>query len=189
MEPSYFPSYFDAVKETISKIPPVPLAHAARLLKNAANFRQRVWLVGNGGSAATAMHFANDLQKVCDIDALALPALISTITAYGNDDGWSKMFSLAMKSFSIGHILVAISFSGTSQNVIEAAKHALECDGKLIVLTGPVWEGNILGNMPGVVIPVEDDDIKVVEDVHLVICHSIVGEIHAMPSVQKKVSQ
>lgn len=185
METDYFPLYFDAVKEAIGKIPLVPLAHAARLLKNAANFRQRVWLVGNGGSATTAMHFANDLQKVCGIDALALPSLISTVTAYGNDEGWNRMFSLAMKHFSIGNILVAISYSGTSQNVIEAAKHALECDGKLIILTGSIWEGNTLGNMPGVVIPVENDDIKVVEDVHLAICHSLVGEIHAMPSAQK----
>jgi len=188
MDTAYFTSYFSVLKEAVRDVSLLPLAQAARLLGNAKNFGQRVWVVGNGGSAATAIHFANDLQKICGIDALPLPALISTVTAYGNDNGWDKMFSLAMKSFRIGNILVAISYSGTSKNVIEAAKHALECDGKLIVLTGEVWEENILGNMPGVIISVPSDDIKIVEDVHLAICHSISGAIHAMPSIQKKLS-
>ena len=188
MDTTYFTSYFSALEEAIGTVPPLPLAQAARLLGNARNFHQRVWIVGNGGSAATSAHLANDLQKMCGLDVLSLPALISTITAYGNNIGWSKMFSMAMKSFQIGDILVAISCSGTSQNIIEAAKYALEWDGKLIVLTGEVWEGNVLGNMPGVIIPVKNDDIKIIEDVHLAICHSICGAIHAMSSLQNKLS-
>ena len=188
MDTTYFTLYLNAVEEAIGKLPLLQLTQAARMLKNAANFNQRVWLVGNGGSAATAMHFAGDLQKVIGVDALALPCFTSTITAYGNDDGWTKMFSLAMKAFNIGNILVAISYSGASQNVIEAAKHALERDGKLIILTGPAWEGNILSCMPGIIIPVENDDIRVVEDVHLAVCHSIIGAIHAVQGLHQALS-
>lgn len=188
MDTGYYSEYFNVLRNVIDKLPLLPLAQATRLLGNARSFAQRVWLVGNGGSASTAMHFANDLQKMCGIDALALPALVSTITAYGNDDGWSRMFSLAMKSFGIGNILIAISYSGASQNVIEAAKCALENDGKLIVFTGPVREENILGNMPGLIIPVESFNIKIVEDAHLAICHSICGAVHAMSGLQEKMS-
>jgi D-sedoheptulose 7-phosphate isomerase len=175
MDTTTFKDYFDTVEEAVGKIPLSSVAQAAKLIKNARNFSQRVWIVGNGGSAATAMHFSNDLQKMLGIDALAIPSLIPTILAYGNDDGWDQMFSFAMKSFEIGDILIAISCSGSSMNVINAARFALKRDGKLIILTGPVWVENELGNMPGVVISVESKDIKVVEDVHLVICHAIAG--------------
>jgi len=161
-----------------------PIEQATRLIEKAGRLHQRVWVVGNGGRAATAMHFANDLQKMCRVDALALPSLIPTITAYGNDDGWHNMFSYAMGAFKVGDILVAISCSGASQNVINAAKYAFKQDGKLIIFTGGITVKNELAEMPGIVISVENDDIKVVEDVHVIICHAIAGAVKdAMHSI------
>jgi D-sedoheptulose 7-phosphate isomerase len=189
MNTSYFTSYYNSVGMAVGNLSLSSIMRATAILKNCANFHQRVWIVGNGGSAATAMHFANDLEKMCGIDALALPGSIPTITAYGNDNGWSRMFADAMRSFQVGDVLVAISCSGSSQNVVESAKTAIEKDGKLIVLTGKVWEGNLLAKLPGIIIPVENEDIKVVEDVHLVICHSISGAINAMSSLQSRMSQ
>ena len=172
--------YFDEVEKAIESTSVERMGQAASLLEKAGKFGQRVWIVGNGGSAATAMHLSNDLQKMCGLDVIALPSLVPTITAYGNDMGWDRMFSAAMKSFRVGDILVAISCSGNSANVVEAAKYALECDGKLIVLTG---SGGILENMPGVIISIPHKDIKVVEDVHSVICHALTGMINEMQGV------
>ena len=172
--------YFDEVAKAIASTSVERMGQAASLLERAGKFGQRVWIAGNGGSAATAMHFANDLQKMCGLDVLALPALVPTITAYGNDWGWDKMFSAAMKAFRVGDILVAISCSGNSANVVEAAKAALGYDGKLIVLTGT---GGILEKMPGVIISIPHKDIRAVEDAHSVICHALTGMINEMRGI------
>lgn len=154
------------------------IGEAANMIKHARDFHQRVWIVGNGGSAATAMHFANDLQKMCSIDAIALPSVIPTILAYGNDDGWDNMFSHFLdRTFSNGDILVAISCSGKSANVVNAAKMARKHDGKVIAFTGRITPENELATIPGIVVSVEVDDIKVQEDIHMIICHAIAGAI------------
>lgn len=171
-------NYYNKVIRALEVLPLAPVGKAAEMLKNARSFHERVWIVGNGGSAATAMHFANDLQKMCQIDTISIPSSISTILAYGNDDGWDEMFSKALETaFHNGDILVAISCSGASVNVINAALRARQLGGKLIVFTGPATEKNNLAKLPCVLIQVEDSDIKVQEDVHLIVCHSIAGAI------------
>lgn len=141
-------------------------------------------MVGNGGSAATTLHFANDLWKMCAIDVVCLPGAISTITAYGNDHGWDKMYSDAMNAFVPEDTLIAISYSGSSVNVIKAAGQAITHNGHIVCMTGPRCESNVLARMPGVIISIEEEDIKVVEDIHLSICHAIAGVINAMRGVQ-----
>jgi D-sedoheptulose 7-phosphate isomerase len=123
------------------------------------------------------MHFANDLQKMCGISATALPAQIPTILAYGNDDGWENMFSNAMDAFRPGDVLVAISCSGSSPNVVNAAILALRKEGKVIAMTGPTGNGNKLAKLPVTLIVAQSFDIKVMEDVHSVVCHAIAGAI------------
>jgi D-sedoheptulose 7-phosphate isomerase len=178
MEYQYFTDYFKLVESAVKEIPYDLVAAATDILARSRQLGQRVWIVGNGGSAATAMHFANDLQKMCGLDVIALPSNIPTILAYGNDDGWENMFSHALQSsFSVGDILVAISCSGTSKNVVNAAKAALKKDGKLISITGPKTPKNDLAAMRGVVISVDVLDIKAQEDIHMIICHSIAGAI------------
>jgi D-sedoheptulose 7-phosphate isomerase len=153
-----------------------PIQHAVNILFKARMWDKRVWLVGNGGSAATASHFSNDLQKICGIDAISLPDRVSSILAYGNDDGWDRMFSNAMIPFRKGDVLIAISCSGASANVLRAVEKAQLLSGEVIVMTGKLTEKNALGlsGYPATII-VDFPDIKVQEDVHLVICHTIAG--------------
>jgi D-sedoheptulose 7-phosphate isomerase len=183
----YIISVLDSITEDI---PLAQIGQAAKLIEKAAKLHQRVWLVGNGGSAATAMHFSNDLQKMCGVDTLSVPSMIPTALAYGNDDGWHNMFSYAMGAFKVGDILVAISCGGSSQNVINAAKYASKQDGKLIILTGGITVKNELAEMPGIIISIESDDIKVVEDVHMIVCHAIAGAVQdVMRSVEDKLPE
>lgn len=178
MDTNGIANYYDRVKKAVGSLPLIQIGKAADMLKNAYNFHERVWIVGNGGSAATVMHFANDLQKMCHIDAISIPSNIATVLAYGNDDGWDKMFSSILEAaFHNGDVLVAISCSGASMNVVNAALRARQMGGKLIVFTGQVTEKNVLSKLPCILIPVEDEDIKVQEDVHLIVCHSIAGAI------------
>jgi len=178
MEFDEFTGYYERVENALKTIPYDQVAKATALLGRTKQLGQRVWIVGNGGSAATAMHFANDLQKMGGLDTIALPAMIPTIMAYGNDDGWEYMFSHAMEGiFSVGDVLVAISCSGASKNVIQAAKEAHRMDGRILAVTGPVTQNNELAKMTGKLISVDDSDIRVQEDIHLIVCHSIAGAI------------
>lgn len=135
-----------------------------------------IWLFGNGGSAATASHFANDLRKMALIKAISLPDQTSLITAYGNDNGWSNMFSHPLQAFiKPDDCLFAISCSGKSSNVLEAAR--MVEPHQLLILTGDP-KNNPLADIPSSgLVCVSSPDIKVQEDVHLVICHAIVGAL------------
>lgn len=179
----------------LGRVDPVAIHRAALRLRIAKNQGGTVWIVGNGGSAATAMHFANDLVKMCGINARAIPAEIPTMTAYGNDNGWEEMFAspIAMTK-GPEDILVAITCSGNSKNVIACLDHFppnrkapaigpgpfLHIPQNWIGLTGYAPRENSLllqasdrGSM-GIVIPVKHADIKVVESVHSAICHTLI---------------
>ena len=167
--------YFEHAVTKIEDLDFESIACATNILRGARTDERRVWLAGNGGSAATASHFSNDLRKMCHIDATSLPNDISTILAYGNDEGWENMFSGAMEPFNAGDVLIAISCSGASMNVIRAAWKAERRGGYIIALTGPVTKKNQLMLLAHPAIVVNSLDIKVQEDLHLMICHSIAG--------------
>jgi D-sedoheptulose 7-phosphate isomerase len=150
------------------------IAEAARILYESKLRGRTVWIIGNGGSAATAAHFANDLTKMVKLPAVAIPSQTSTVLAYGNDAGWENMFANAFCGLAAaGDVLIAITCSGKSGNIIKAVKMAEDMGCLTIVLTGK-REGNPFANAPHAIF-VEADDIKIQEDCHLAICHAIAG--------------
>lgn len=83
-----------------------------------ANF---VWIMGNGGSASTANHFANDLVKMCGVKAISLCANEAVVMAYANDNGYADVFSCQLDVFAKkDDLIITISGSGTSLNIVEA---------------------------------------------------------------------
>src|SRR3972149_7623143 len=83
-----------------------------------------VYIIGNGGSAATANHFANDLVKMCGIRAFSLCANEAVVMAYANDNGYENVFADQLKVFLTNHdLLISISGSGTSRNIVKAVKY------------------------------------------------------------------
>lgn len=147
----------------------------AATLDDARRSGNRVWVIGNGGSAATASHFANDLTKMANLPAIALPDLTSTLLAYGNDSGWENMFSKLLWVMAEGDILVVITCSGRSANIIRAVITAREMNCKVIVLTGD-RDANYFVDYPLAVF-VETSQLTVQEDCHLAICHAIAGAL------------
>jgi D-sedoheptulose 7-phosphate isomerase len=97
---------------------------------------KRVYICGNGGSAANAIHMANDLI-LCGIKAHALVADVSTLTAIANDFGYEHVFSRQLRVFGEpGDLLIAMSGSGNSPNILEALKAAKEIGVKSWALIG-----------------------------------------------------
>lgn len=173
----YITDYLTQVAGMLGAVSAFDIAQATSILCRARQLKSNVWLVGNGGSAATAAHFANDLLKMGRVNASAIPNDVPAITAFGNDEGWEDMFSNVLETvFDPADVLIAISCSGKSPNVVRAAQASLRLDGYLIVLTGPKTQENVLAALPAsALVSVNHADIKVVEDCHLAVCHSIAG--------------
>ena len=137
-----------------------------------------VFLAGNGGSAAAASHFAQDLAKgtlenmyaARRFRIIALTDNIGYITALANDEGYAHVFEHQMRAFaSTGDVLVAVSGSGNSASIINAVNLAHERGMKVIGVTG--FDGGKLRGMCDVPVHVPIDDMGVAEAVHGVIFH------------------
>ena len=92
--------YFAEVSEALSKLDQDQIKKAVDILRIAKDVDSFVWILGNGGSAATASHFANDLLKMAGIRAIAIPDMTPTVTAYGNDNGWENMFGTMLSGLA-----------------------------------------------------------------------------------------
>lgn len=167
MAVSKISSHLYEVSDILPKLDWVAVEQMAALL----NASPLSYAIGNGGSAATASHFAADLVKAVGVRILSLD--IPTFTAWTNDEGRANGFSgpLSRLQYDDNEVLVAISTSGQSPNVIQAARNF---SGAVVVLTGP--SGGDLADSPQVMvhIAVDSDVIEVVEDCHMAICHAVV---------------
>lgn len=140
-----------------------------------------IYIAGNGGSAATAMHFVCDLCKLRNIDgrgfkAIALNSNMPYITAIANDDDYKYIFKKQIESLlQPGDILVIISASGNSKNILEAIVETRERKGKVIGLLGFDGGEAIAKIDEGILIPCKNYGI--IEDIHLIICHIVAQTI------------
>jgi len=137
-----------------------------------------IFVCGNGGSASTASHFATDLGKGASYNRTkrfrvqALTDSLSTITAYGNDVSYDCIFAEQLKNAAKPNdILVCISGSGNSPNVIEAARVARRMGCRVIALTGR--DGGKLASEADLHIATGQPHMGRIEDLHLIICHMI----------------
>lgn len=149
---------------------------AFRLLKKAINSNKKILVCGNGGSAHTANHYITDWVKMLNvkrkkqINAFSLNTEIGTITAYGNDLSYDQIFSEQVKSYANQNdLLILISTSGNSKNLILAAKVAKKIGMKIIGFLGK--DGGKLKNYCDIPVVVKSNDIQILEDFHLVLGH------------------
>lgn len=137
-----------------------------------------VYIIGNGGSASTASHMMNDLNKMTVVAgaprfrAVALTDNMPYITAIGNDIEYADVFVEQLRNLLLPKdILIAISGSGNSENVIRAALHARQIGAAVIALCGP--PGSRLCGCADTVVTVPAKSICQQEDGHLMINHAI----------------
>lgn len=153
-----------------------------KMIETILDARERgayIFFIGNGGSAATASHFANDISigtRVTEkpFKAMALTDNVAIMTAVGNDDGYEYIFTKQLQNFAKdGDVLVAISASGNSPNIIHTVEYAKKKGLKIIGLSG--FDGGKLRELSDIKIHVQTakGEYGPVEDVHMFIDHLI----------------
>ncbi len=151
----------------------------------------RLFFCGNGGSAADAQHMAAELSgryllERRAIDAQALSCNSSAVTAVGNDYGYDRIFARQLEAHGRrGDVLVAISTSGTSLNVVQALERARSMGIHCLAMTG--CHGRRVGELADVLIAVPSDQTPRIQEMHILIGHSLCQFIEA--EVQKASNQ
>ncbi len=174
--------YLDDVGSLLSSLPPQPIDDIIDALLTAHRYGRTVYIIGNGGSAATASHFACDLQKWTitpnqrRFRALALTDNTPVFSAWANDDGYEHVFEQQLYALlNPGDVVVAISGSGRSPNVVRAVRYAAAHGAITIGLTG--YEGGDLLRLTDHCLVVPSDRMNQIEDVHMTLCHLIADVI------------
>ena len=157
-----------------------PISQAIELMFAALSNSNKILACGNGGSAADCQHFAAELVGRFERERFPLPALALTtdtsiLTAVGNDYSYREIFSKQVQAFGqAGDVLLAISTSGNSANVLAAVEAALEREMRIVALTGK--DGGALAKL------LTDADVHInvphartarIQEVHLVTIHCI----------------
>lgn len=142
-----------------------------------------IFIMGNGGSGSTASHFACDINKGCCMDlekkfkVICLNDNIPTILALANDVSYDVVFEEQLKNFfASGDLVIGISGSGNSENVIRAIRYANQNGGQTVGLSG--FSGGQLAKAANVNFVVEIDDMQKVEDIHVIIVHMIMQIVY-----------
>jgi D-sedoheptulose 7-phosphate isomerase len=174
--------YLEQLRNCLGRLQPERIAAVVAVLQDAYERRARVFIAGNGGSAATATHMACDLVKtvagrtgkVRGFDVMSLSDNVSLLTAWANDADYAKTFSEPLQTFARpGDLLIVISASGNSPNVLAAIACARSVGVKTVGLLG--FGGGQAASTVDEAIVVESDDYGIVEDVHLALNHIITG--------------
>ena len=130
MDASTFNQYINRVNSALSELPQASVDEALRLLSETVDSDNRIWVAGNGGSAATASHFATDLSRCNNasgepVKGISLCDNSGLITAIGNDFNFEKIFSRQIEAIgNSGDIAVGITTSGNSANIVNALRAA-----------------------------------------------------------------
>jgi D-sedoheptulose 7-phosphate isomerase len=171
-------AYLSDMQGTLSKLPVDEIERVVHLLHEARTQKKRVFLFGNGGSAATASHLACDLGKGTNshgrprLRVVALTDNVPLISAWANDSSYEDIFAQQLQEqVEPGDIAIGISGSGKSPNVLNGIRVARSAGAITIGLTG--FDGGDLKSLVDHCIIVPHHSIDQVEDVHLMLGHVI----------------
>lgn len=169
-------TYFARVKATLDAISVESLSNLMNLLEKTRDEGKFVYIMGNGGSAATASHFVCDFNKGLLSDNrksyrfVCLNDNLPTMMAWANDISYDEIFVGQLKNFlSEGDIVIGISGSGNSMNVVKAIEYANENGGITVGLTG--YDGGKLKKIAHYNVHAPVDDMQITEDLHMILDH------------------
>jgi len=145
-------------------------------IKNARNGNNKIFIMGNGGSASTSSHFVSDLLKTSltkeakRTKAISLTDNIPVVMAWANDTSFKNIFYSQLENFlEKGDVVIGISGSGNSENVIKAIEFANTKEAKTICLLGR--DGGELAKVSQLSLIIPNNDMLTIETMHLLICH------------------
>ncbi len=179
--------YFGEMKEIIENIPKDKINEVIDALFNAWKNGNKVFIMGNGGSASTATHFTCDLSKVTIVNGkkrfkvMGLNDNIPLVSALTNDDGWNEIYVEQLKNhFEKGDVAIAFSVHGGSgkdkagmwsQNLLKALQYAKDNSGTAIGFSG--FDGGAMNDLADICVVVPFNSTPQVESFHLVLEHLI----------------
>lgn len=178
--PAVMPNHFSDVRRLLADIPVFTLERIVDVFREARDRGSFIYIAGNGGSSSTASHWVNDLGKATKrsgqkpMKVMCLSDNTSWFSALSNDEGYERAFAGQLENFAMpGDVLVCISASGNSLNLIRAVDLARERDVTTVGLLG--FDGGVLKSIVDVTVCVstEKGAYELVEDVHSVICHAV----------------
>ncbi len=170
--------YLQAFTLLLCQVDLEAIERVAELLQRTRDLGGTIYIAGNGGSATTASHWVNDLGKATkragakNMRVMSLSDNISWLTALANDEGYERVFAGQLENFARpGDVLIVISASGNSPNLLRAVELARKSDIKTIALLG--FDGGMLKNRVDeyLLIPTTKGAYGMVESAHGLICH------------------
>ena len=172
-------SYLDRLLKTLDGMPVDDIARLSEMLYRAYTDGKQVFILGNGGSASTASHMAADLGKntigpnMRRFRIMSLNDNIPLLTALSNDLGYDNMFAEQLQNLiQPGDVLIVISGSGNSPNVLKAMEYAQSRSAQVAALLG--FGGGKASKLSDLNVVIDSDDYGVVEDAHLIVNHILV---------------
>ena len=176
---SFIKNYFEYLSQVLEKIDKKEIEQFIEILIKARIDKSTIFFIGNGGSAATASHFANDMSIGTrtlskPFKAISLCDNAAVVTAIANDDGYEEVFVQQLRVlYKKNDILVAISASGNSMNLIKAIEFAKENEIKTVGITA--FDGGKLKQVAdyNIHVPTEKGEYGPAEDVHMILDHLI----------------
>ena len=175
--------YLDTLTETAKKLDKAEIEKAIICLKNARDSGRFIYSMGNGGSAATASHFAGDFNKGLSLGRkkrfkfIALNDNLPTVLSLANDVSYESIFVEQLKNFlQPNDVVLAISGSGNSPNIINAVSWAKEHGAIIIGLTG--YSGGKLLGLSDIKLHVPIENMQIVEDLHMVFDHLMMSILY-----------
>ncbi len=180
-------NYFKEVRKAVDKLDLEKIQKITEVIYDAYKNDKQIFIMGNGGSASTASHFACDLskgtlQRVYDekekrFRVISLTDNVATIMALGNDLSFEDVFVQQLKNLvNKDDVVIGISGSGNSANVIKAIEYAKECGAKTIGFLG-FKTGGKLHDLVDYEITVQDNHYGRIEDIHLILEHLITNNL------------
>jgi D-sedoheptulose 7-phosphate isomerase len=173
------------VEDCLENLPAEEIAKAINIIQACYERDGRIYIFGNGGSLAIATHWVSDINKTIfshhldhpgrRFQAIRLPSTESEITAWANDVGYDMVFAGPLKNYlQETDVIIAISSSGNSENIVKAAQFAKEQNVPIIGLSG--FDGGKLNELSDakILVKTEKGEYEVVESAHGTIMHLIV---------------
>lgn len=179
----YIKKYFDNVSENFSKLKNQSnkISDAIEIIYQSLKGKNKIIFCGNGGSASDSQHLAAELMGRYKIDreplaAISLTVDTSALTAIGNDYGYEYTFSRQLKGIGVsGDVLIAISTSGESKNVIKAVEIAKDMNIYTIAFTGV--NDSSLSKIADLTIRTSSEETNHIQEMHIAIGQLICGVI------------
>ncbi len=171
-------NYVNKLKELLTQIDLKAIEDIQIQIEKSVKNSSKIYLLGNGGSLATASHMANDLgiglkrRDLINIDIISLGDNSAVTSAIANDIGYENIFYMQLKNIlKPNDMILAISCSGNSSNIIKAVKYAKEVGSTIIGVTG--FDGGELKSLSDVKFHVNtpNGEYGLVEDVHMILDH------------------